>query len=175
LVVDEYGTIGYTQQEVVDHLRINPNFDIHGLFLTDGEQYENARRQTSMEDIMPEISIWGTNVYISSVEDYHKELQKAWLMPEEYDALNIQKYILSKCKTHAECERVDKELRLYEELNLMNLLRYLKYLKDLADKNNIVWGVGRGSSCCSYCLYLMGIHRVDSMKYNLEITDFLRG
>ena len=41
-------------------------------------------------------------------------------------------------------------------------------------KNNIVWGVGRGSSVSSYVLFLMGVHKVDSMKYNLDIKDFLK-
>jgi DNA polymerase III alpha subunit len=40
--------------------------------------------------------------------------------------------------------------------------------------NNIIWGVGRGSSVASYVLYLLEVHRVDSMYYNLDIREFLR-
>jgi DNA polymerase III alpha subunit len=40
--------------------------------------------------------------------------------------------------------------------------------------NNIVWGVGRGSSVSSYVLYLLGVHRVNSLYYDLDIHEFLR-
>jgi DNA polymerase III alpha subunit len=176
MVVDEYGMVGFTQQEVVENLKINPKFDLCGLYITDGEQYENARRETNLDvdNLMPEIRIWNTRHHDLSVEDYHKELQSSWLMPDEYMNLNISECLLSKCKTHIELERVVSELKLYEKFHLMNLLRYLKFLKDTADLNNIVWGVGRGSSCCSYCLFLLKIHRVDSIKYKLDIEEFLR-
>jgi len=175
MVVDEYGTVGYTQQEVIDYLRINPNFDITGLHITDGQSYIKGREFLSLERTMPEISLWDNRSYDFSLEEYHRELQKMWLMPDQYSNMNMDEFLLSLCKTDIERTRVQEELELYEKYNLMNLLRYLKYLRETADQNDIVWGVGRGSSCCSYCLYLMGIHRVDSLKYNLDITEFLRG
>ena len=56
----------------------------------------------------------------------------------------------------------------------MNVLKFLVYLIDIMRSNNIVWGVGRGSSVSSYVLYLLGVHKVDSIKYGLDITDFLK-
>jgi DNA polymerase III alpha subunit len=41
--------------------------------------------------------------------------------------------------------------------------------------SNIVWGVGRGSSVASYALYLIGIHKIDPIKYNLSINEFFKG
>jgi DNA polymerase III alpha subunit len=41
-------------------------------------------------------------------------------------------------------------------------------------ENKIVWGVGRGSSVASYVLYLIGVHRIDSIKYDLDIREFLK-
>jgi DNA polymerase III alpha subunit len=41
-------------------------------------------------------------------------------------------------------------------------------------ENNVVWGVGRGSSVASYVLYLLGVHKIDSIKYNLDIEEFLK-
>jgi DNA polymerase III alpha subunit len=40
--------------------------------------------------------------------------------------------------------------------------------------NGIIWGVGGGSSVASYVLYKLGVHRVDSLYYNLDVTEFLR-
>lgn len=178
-VIDEYGTMGFTQEEIIDQLKVNPKFDITGLMIVDGEQYINARAETNMDIIddatyLPEISIWKNRSYEFSPSEYHRELQKHWLMPDEYKTMDIKKYLLSMCKNQIEIDRVNQELYLYEKYEIIDLLRYLKYLKDTADKNNIVWGVGRGSSCCSYCLFLLKIHRVDSIKYNLEIAEFLR-
>ena len=51
---------------------------------------------------------------------------------------------------------------------------FMKYLVDTLRKNNIIWGVGRGSSVASYVLYLLGVHRIDSLYYDLDITEFLK-
>ena len=53
-------------------------------------------------------------------------------------------------------------------------VKYLKYLVDTMRDNQVIWGVGRGSSVASYVLYLIGIHKIDSMYYDLPINEFLR-
>jgi DNA polymerase III alpha subunit len=53
-------------------------------------------------------------------------------------------------------------------------LQYLKYLVDVMTVNNVIWGVGRGSSVASYVLYKLGVHRIDSLHYNLDAREFLR-
>jgi DNA polymerase III alpha subunit len=63
---------------------------------------------------------------------------------------------------------------LYQERDLFDLLRYLVYLVDVMKDNNVIWGVGRGSSVASYVLYLLGVHRIDSMFYDLDVREFLR-
>ena len=57
---------------------------------------------------------------------------------------------------------------------MYNLLRYMCYLVDFMRENNIVWGVGRGSSVSSYVLFLIGIHKVNSIQYDLDYKEFLR-
>jgi DNA polymerase III alpha subunit len=57
---------------------------------------------------------------------------------------------------------------------MFDLLFYLKYLVDTMRENKIVWGVGRGSSVASYVLYLIGVHKIDSIKYELDINEFLK-
>jgi DNA polymerase III alpha subunit len=78
------------------------------------------------------------------------------------------------CQSDAELQRCGAELMLYQERDLFDLLRYLKYLVDVMQQNNIIWGVGRGSSVASHVLYLMGVHRINSLYYNLDIQEFLR-
>ena len=63
---------------------------------------------------------------------------------------------------------------MFQERNLFNLLKYLKYLVDTMQSNKVIWGVGRGSSVASYVLYLLGVHKIDSMYYDLDPGEFLR-
>ena len=109
-----------------------------------------------------------------SYEEYVAECCDDWFMPDEYKNMDIHKYILGLCQTNEEKERVIYELKLFEEHQMINVLKFLKYFIDVLDKNKVMYGVGRGSSVASYILYLMGVHMVDSMKYNLDIKEFLR-
>lgn len=110
----------------------------------------------------------------NSVAEFDHRCQNNWKMPQEYQDLDIAEYVLSLCKTDAELQRVGRELLLYQERDLFDLLRYLHYLVDVLKENHVIWGVGRGSSVASYVLYLLGVHRIDSMFYDLDPHEFLR-
>ena len=70
--------------------------------------------------------------------------------------------------------RVETELALFEKHDLTTVLKVVVYIVETFESNNVVWGTGRGSSCCSYCLYLIGLHDVDSVAYGLELSEFFR-
>lgn len=109
-----------------------------------------------------------------SVEDYHAGLSSVWFMPDKYRDIDVTEYLLNKAVTEEEVKRIRLELGLFDERGLFPLLRFLIYLVDFLRSKNIVWGVGRGSSVSSYCLYLIGVHKVDSIKYDLSIEEFLK-
>jgi DNA polymerase III alpha subunit len=71
-------------------------------------------------------------------------------------------------------KRVRDEYAEFESRGLAPLLKYMIYLVDFMRENKIVWGVGRGSSVASYVLYLIGVHKIDSIKYDLDFKEFLR-
>jgi DNA polymerase III alpha subunit len=54
------------------------------------------------------------------------------------------------------------------------MLRLLFYLVDDFRERGVVWGVGRGSSVASYCLFLIGVHKIDAILYDLSIKEFLK-
>ena len=110
----------------------------------------------------------------TSVPEFHLTMQQSWHMPQEYKDLDIAEYILGLCNNEAELQRCGEELLLYQERDLFNLLRYLKYLVDVMTTNQVIWGVGRGSSVASFILYKLGVHRIDSLYYNLDVQEFLR-
>jgi DNA polymerase III alpha subunit len=96
------------------------------------------------------------------------------MIPNQYQDLDIAKYVLELCETDEELQRVGQELLLFQERDMFPLLRYLKYLVDTMRENNIVWGVGRGSSVSSFVLFLIGVHRINSVYYDLSIDEFLK-
>jgi DNA polymerase III alpha subunit len=69
---------------------------------------------------------------------------------------------------------VVEELMLFESHCMLPLLRTLIFIVDRMKAQRVVWGVGRGSSCSSYLLYLIGLHNVDPVKYDVSIRDFIR-
>ena len=113
-------------------------------------------------------------------------LQSEWFMPDEYKRLDVDDWCLHKLMkiknaTHQdqilfskEWNRTYEELEAFDERGMENLLRYMIYLVDFMRENNIVWGVGRGSSVASYVLYLIGVHRINSIQYGLDWQEFLR-
>lgn len=109
-----------------------------------------------------------------SVDEFDQQQQTHWHMPASYQNMDIAQWVLDQCQTDAELQRCGQELLMYQERELFNLLRYLKYLVDLMQEQNLVWGVGRGSSVASYVLYKIGVHHIDSMFYDLDPAEFLR-
>lgn len=99
-----------------------------------------------------------------------------WNMPDEFKNLDIRDAIKKKHPelTVQQWNRVNLELKEFEQRDLLDLLRFLCYFVTMLRSNNVIYGVGRGSSIASYVLYLIGIHRIDSYKFNLDIKEFLK-
>lgn len=130
----------------------------------------------------------------NQISDYQLEVKTEnrpfsfdWNIPEHYQTLNLRKFLLKKLDaeverndklTDAEIDeriaRIDIELERFYLSNAHMLLRTVIYIIDTFREQNIVWGVGRGSACSSYILYLVGVHDIDSVAYELDISDFLR-
>lgn len=109
-----------------------------------------------------------------SIGDFDTNNQSKWHMPDEYKEMDIAKFVLEQCTNDSELQRAGQELLLFQERDMFELLKYLKYLVDTMRKHNIVWGVGRGSSTSSFVLYLIGIHKINSLYYDLSVEEFLK-
>lgn len=165
---DKYGQIILTVDEVCNLYLQDPSRKLNRCILDEEVKFSPDL------DIQnpPDITAWIDQTI--SIEEFDKNNQSVWYMPDEYKELDIAKWILDQCTTDEQRQRVGEELLLYLERDLFPLLQYLKYLVDTMRKYNIVWGVGRGSSVSSYVLYLLGVHRIDSMYYGLDVHEFLR-
>lgn len=107
-------------------------------------------------------------------DEFHQQRADEWVFPIVYQQINVKQWLLDKCKTQVEIDRVDEEYKLFEERELLMLLRLFIFLVDYMREKGYIWGVGRGSSVSSYILFLIGVHRVDSLKYGFDIKDYLK-
>jgi hypothetical protein len=168
--LDHYGRMKYSLKEILKLLYINPNLDL-GKFEVDTPSTYNSSNEL-FKTGYPKLNPF--NNLLCDLDEFDADNQKNWNMPDEYKNLDIAQWLLYQCKNEEELQRVGKELLLYQDRDLFNLLRFLKYMVDVMRKNKIVWGVGRGSSVASFVLYLIGIHKINSITYQIPIEEFLR-
>ena len=168
---DKLGIPRFTNRDLVDMIYSGHVDKCHVVLCDpsdDIEKFNAAMR----EQYLPELT-----KYISLDVDqktFDGALQSEWFMPDEYKELDIVRFLNNRELTYEQRDRVQEELQAFTERSMIPLLRYMKYLVDFMRENNIVWGVGRGSSVASYVLYLIGVHRIDSIQYDLDWREFLR-
>lgn len=168
---DKFGRAYLNSNELADMLYTDPGLAIDRFFVTDPEQYNNVVEKVFYAEL-PLLTQYSQ--LDLTTEEFDQALQHNWHMPDEYKVMDIAQWLLNQCKTQEELQRVGEELLLYQDRDLFNLLRYMKFMIDTFRKNDIVWGLGRGSSVSSYILFLLGVHKVNSIYFDLSIDEFLR-
>jgi DNA polymerase III alpha subunit len=166
--VDNYGQIILNENDICDLYLTDPNRTFSKILSESEINFSEVLELTSV----PNVKMVSTTSI--SVEEFDHNNQNNWHMPEEYKNFDIAKFVLEQCKNDEELQRAGMELLLFQERNMFDLLKYLKYLVDIMRDNNIVWGVGRGSSVSSFVLYLIGIHKINSCYYDLSIDEFIK-
>jgi len=170
---DQYGRVIYNRHELYDMLYAGE--DISDATDVDWhEDFDKINRAIEL-NYLPDKLYKSIEKLSLSKEEFDKQNQSEWFMPDEYKNIDLHKYCLDRCPDETiNCARVCNELFEFEKRDLLDLLKYMIYLVDTMRENNIVWGVGRGSSVASYVLYIIGIHRINSILYNLDYKEFLR-
>ena len=133
-------------------------------------------------DILEHCVLEDINPYLERIEkeflDYPKPKTSVdtnnWFVPDNYKEMDIEKFVLDSCKEEEYIQRARVELEEFSKRNLTMLLRQVKYIIDTLRKNNIVWGVGRGSSVASLVLHILGVHKIDPIKYNIPLNEFFK-
>jgi DNA polymerase III alpha subunit len=167
--LDQFGNPIFNSQDIFKILYQGKLTDLKTVtvdYSTDIEQLENTagftfqRFNESMDQI--------------SVADFDQALQSDWFMPPEYKDFDVENFCIDRCTTPEQINRVKEEMAEYESRGMIPLLQWAKHFVDTCNENGIVWGVGRGSSVASFVLFLLGVHQIDSVKYNLDWQEFLR-
>ena len=159
-----------TDAELAELMYAHPDINLDAISVADPEKYNAALSELFLE--WPVLK--RAELLTDDPAKFHNWNQQAWLMPPEYQDMDIARYVLEQCADQDELQRAGAELMEYQSRDLMGMLCYLKYLADTAKTNNIVLGVGRGSSVASFVLYLIGIHRIHSLRHNLDFAEFMR-
>ncbi len=146
-----------TEQQLIEGvIKHGPDILEHCLCSDDLAQYKNRIYAEHLNYPIPPTSIG-----------------KKWFIPEDYYP-NLTEMLYGMCETDEQKDRVSQELELYIKHGMYDILHVMKYIVDTLRENNVIWGVGRGSSVASYVLYLIGVHKIDSIKYNLPIEEFFK-
>jgi DNA polymerase III alpha subunit len=166
--LDQYSNPIFEEKDIFDAIYQGYKFSNDPLIVK-----ERTDELISLENQIGTKFLLSSNAEIS-IEEFDALNQTNWFMPDEYKQYDIVDWLYCECKTIEQKDRVTEELKAFAERDMILLLKWLKYFVDTMTKNNIVWGVGRGSSVASYVLFLMGVHNIDSLKYNLDWHEFLR-
>lgn len=172
MIVDQYGKVCLTSDEVFNSLYSGK---IHSLrnILFDTTTVDQFNKSASINfDNFEKLKEFKEEEI--SLDQFDKINQENWFMPEKYQTFDIVNWLFEQCQTEQQKQRVHQELTLFTKYRLIKTLQYFKFLVDTMRDNQIVWGVGRGSSVSSYILFLIGIHKINSLQYNLDIHEFLK-
>lgn len=170
--IDPWGNVVFDKDGLIDLLMKGSELsnELHALDNSDIQRFNNLCKEWDHpEDQLP--------IYTQptvSVEEWDSSFQNEWFIPEPFKDLNVLEWLIERCENDTQIQRVAEEWVLFEERNMTQVLKLLIYLISNFRERGIVWGVGRGSSVASYVLYLIGVHKVDSIKYDLDVREFLK-
>ena len=169
---DELGIPRFSNKDLIDMIYSGHADKVHVVLCDaddDVDKFNSAMEEQGLDKLQKYIPLDVDEKTFDGV------CQSEWFMPDEYKALDVYTFVMNKAGDDlAELERVEEELAQFKVRGMNNLLRYMIYLVDFMRENDIVWGVGRGSSVASYVLYLIGVHKIDSIQFGLDWREFLR-
>ncbi len=124
------------------------------------------------------------SIEVVSPKDFKKPPTPKTVLPAEYASLDVD-VLLSKLvqedikrrghsHKHQCIERAVAELTWLYEHGKIDLIRTLVYVVDVLNEHDYPWGIGRGSSVSSYVLFLIGVHGIDPIAFDLDWHDFMR-
>lgn len=170
-VVTDSGEVGARESLLIDHLK--NGHTLRGVKAVPGACVETYNRRRDPAHRIPIIEL---NDEIDGVPPDAFD----WQLPPQYLTLDLVEYLTVRlCERfphppEAYQTRLTEEVAMMEDRQMGDLIRTLIYMIDTFAANNVVHGVGRGSSCASLVLYLIGVHQVDPIEFDIPITEFLR-
>lgn len=172
--INSVGEMIVSENDIVEHLYLGESI-VSDIVVDDSSWIEQYNSLMTTFDLADNVIPWHEESNLLSAEFVDSCVGiDGWYMPDAYKELDMYKYLTDLCTTPTQIERVATEYVEYEKRNMIPVLKFLVYFIETLEKNDVVWGVGRGSSVSSYILFLLRVHRIDSLKYDLDIKEFLK-
>ena len=168
---DDLGIPRFSNQDLIDMIYNGDIEKCHVVLCDENEDINLFNKAAEKYGMSPLTKYIPLDV---NKKNFDNVLQSRWFMPDEYKNMDIYNYLEQKCPDNDSVARVDAEFKEYDKRGMLDLLCYMVYLVDFMRENKIVWGVGRGSSVASYILYLIGVHKINSIQYGLDFHEFMR-
>lgn len=119
-------------------------------------------------------------------EEEPVQLNFSWNLPEKYKTLILAEEVGRVLDARSEelygkytskqwdemLTRITDELHEIETRGMTDFFRTVIYILDVFREKGVVWGVGRGSSCACYILFLFNLHSVDPIIYDIPPDEF---
>ena len=99
---------------------------------------------------------------------------RSWFTPPEYAHINLDEYVLVRCKDQKQIQRAQQELGIIHDLQVEHIFLHWIYLVNLWRTCNLVWGIGRGSSVSCFVLYTIGLNKINPLDYDLDYREFFK-
>lgn len=136
-----------------------PNEDVNLFNLINDEQIENSKTDIAQLDMS-----W-------NIPPQYRDMDLSAHMAKTLEQFSLDKNLdNSEYLTYS--SRLNDELRIIRQHDVESLFKTLVYVVDTFRRDGIVWGVGRGSSCASLVLFLIGLHKVDPIKFGIPLSEF---
>lgn len=102
-----------------------------------------------------------------------------WNTPPPFSDIDVATYVIDRLvelglDIEEYAVRLEAEITECEERNMMPVMRHVIFMVDDFKRRNVVWGVGRGSSCASLMMFLIGLNKVDPVKYDIPMSEFFK-
>lgn len=170
--INAYGEITLDEDEIIDAMLSGT--DVTNVFIDDDAAYSKFERSASKvyTENLPLIKPYRKKDTEPERHLHRRSLN--WKIPSEYVYMDIVEFLIKQCTTDEEIQRVEHEVVEFNKRDELDVLRVMKYIVDMFREHNVVWGVGRGSSVSCFCLYLIGINKINPLKYGIPCTDYFK-
>lgn len=114
-------------------------------------------------------SLFNEHISVDVVDD-EPETTSHKHTEEDFDLL-VNRLVSSERFQEKNIERLEEELEFFTRTENILFLNRLYDIIERFRKDGVVWGVGRGSSCGSYILYLLYVNDVNPITYDIPFHE----
>jgi len=143
--------------------------DLSGVLLDSPDEVQRFNRANRFLDQGFEDLMGGSQQMYGQVD-----WSSAWMTPAPWSTMSVLDHCIDRCTDDEQRIRVCDEYKLFDDRGMIPVLRHLIWMVHDMRSRGVLWGVGRGSSVSSYMLYLIGINRIDPMRFGLDVREFLK-